>query len=102
MALTNLLISRDCTDDDGLLWCEVGDELPKWLSTRLGEQVPYCVGDGCGCEVDDTFLRTEPAVLRIGYEEVVEFSHVGEELFDITANQSLGDLFNGEANLSLA
>ena len=83
------LAARECVLDvaevdarDELLRRHVDEQLPERLALELRVQIPDRIDDRRGREMDDAFLRTEPAQLRVGDEAAPQSSEVCDELVD--------------------
>lgn len=98
----------------------VGDELPEGLFSGLCIQVPDSVVDCTRCNMDNTLFGAEPAgpanistifggyflaksdipsKLRIGKHVIPSLAHVSKEIFKLLADETLGNLLDGDANL---
>jgi hypothetical protein len=62
---------------------------------ELGHHIPDSIRNGSSSERDDTLLRSKPSMLGVTSDEAVEISHVGEDLLNVHANDTVGDLYNG-------
>ena len=50
---------------DELMRLHLGEELPERFVFGAGVEIPHCVDEGSAGEMDDAFLRAEPAELGV-------------------------------------
>ena len=67
---------------------EVEEEAPEGHATRLGPEIEECVVDGGEREMDDAFVRAEPAELMVVGELLGEFADVCHDVFDIAPDDA--------------
>ncbi|MNO65056.1 hypothetical protein D3C76_557960 [compost metagenome] len=64
-----------------LLGRHIGQQFPHGFAFVFGPQVPHGIDDGRGGQVNDPFLRAQPAQLAVTHGNVVpESAHVGDDV----------------------
>ncbi|MNE54214.1 hypothetical protein D3C80_1489780 [compost metagenome] len=64
-----------------MLGRHIGQQFPHGFAFVFGPQVPHGIDDGRGGQVNDPFLRAQPAQLAVTHGNVVpESAHVGDDV----------------------
>ena len=81
--IAQIQVSDECD------WLHITDELPEREARSTRRQVPYRIHYSGTSQVDNAFIRAEPAKLRICSEFTVGFSGVIAQLSHIAANKAI-------------
>ena len=76
---------------------QVRHQLPHRHAALLGPQVPHCVHQRGGSEVDDALVRAEPAQLRVVGDRTPERAHVVGEVAQAAPHHQRGQRLDGRA-----